>query len=387
MKKVSGLLSIIIILAFVVGAQAKFNLTATPPTIKAGSNLSPAEAALVTAILSPLNNSIGTNLNNLVTTANEDYATYGDIPDLTTGFANSGAYSAHAATQRGYQNYSLFALTVGGMLGLQLPSFKLDPAYVQDLKDDVKNIKEEGDLYAGFNVQPITVQVGITTGFLVKDLYLSLKFGTFQFEKGTDTGYFLWDTLNFGILANYSLFKERSLLLNMIVWRGISLGSGLIYQSSLIELGVGMSDMESGDITQTIGTTTVTGQVLLDPSMKFKIETSSIIIPLEVSTAIRLLWILNVSAGIGVDLCLGSSEISLSGIGTTDIGGDLANYLDVEGGNVEIVGGYKGDGPNFMRPKVMAGVGIGIGPVVIELPFTYYLNSGFNLGVQAGIVW
>jgi len=44
--------------------------------------------------------------------------------------------------------------------------------------------------------------------------------------------------------------------------------------------------------------------------------------------------------------------------------------------------------PTTFNPKVMSGFGLSMGPVIIDVPFTYYLlDHGYNLGVTLGIVW
>ena len=57
--------------------------------------------------------------------ANAELAKYDDQDKLATGFANANMYSTNAATQQGYPNYSLFAITTGVMVGAQAPTINI----------------------------------------------------------------------------------------------------------------------------------------------------------------------------------------------------------------------------------------------------------------------
>ena len=54
-------------------------------------------------------------------------------------------------------------------------------------------------------------------------------------------------------------------------------------------------------------------------------------------------------------------------------------------GEVVIDAGTK-DNPAFVRPRISAGVGLNLGPVMLEIPLTWYLTSGFSVGLTLGIV-
>jgi hypothetical protein len=46
-----------------------------------------------------------------------------------------------------------------------------------------------------------------------------------------------------------------------------------------------------------------------------------------------------------------------------------------------------GTGPTKVLPKIFCGPGLNFGPVIIDIPFTYYFNNGFDVGVTLGVVW
>jgi hypothetical protein len=51
------------------------------------------------------------------------------------------------------------------------------------------------------------------------------------------------------------------------------------------------------------------------------------------------------------------------------------------------VDGSSDNGPSFARLRAMTGVGLGLGPVKIDIPIIYYFNSGAAFGVTAAVVW
>lgn len=341
MKKIGSLIFVLMIFfAFRDAGALTFKLydSAGNPISNAGTD----------ALFADLNNTVGK---------------YTNQKQLALGSANAGVYSSSAATQRGYQGYDLFAISVGTMIGVQAPS--LNPGYYSKIGSE---LKANGDLYAGAAWNPLVFQLGINAAALsdaFKDFYFALKFGSLKVKVGD----FQFDSFIIGALANYQLINDHSIGANSLKWRGISVGTGLIYQSNKIDLKLPFNgQLFNGGIYQ----------VKLD-SIDTGIETTAFIIPVEATTAVRLLYILNLSVGAGFDLAAGSSKIKLGNTSTVTAG--------AIGGRLVVDGSTTGDGPTILRPKVTAGVGLGIGPVVIDLPVTYYLMSGFNAGLTFTIVW
>ena len=351
------LLSCLFIAAGTVSLMARITVTGTAPT---SSNIP--------------DGTIETPFNNALDETRKTLAKYGDQKDLVLGFANAGVYASQVANQWGYQGYDTFAVTIGTMGGGQLPS-----ASPSGISDEFDKLKDDGDIYLGAAWQMWAAQVGINADFLLDDLYLGVKFGVLSM----DVGDFNFDSLTFGVLANYQIFEEKEVVLGLIKWRGLSVGSGLIYQKNDTSYALDLDTLESGTFEAATG---YSGTVTLDQSIDLGVETWSMSIPVEVTTAVRLLYFLNLSVGLGADLSFGGSEIILKSGGDTNLTGGLANVQETSG-NVKIDGGTEGDGPNFIRPRIMAGIGFGVGPVMIDVPVAWYLNSGFSLGLSLGVVW
>jgi hypothetical protein len=131
--------------------------------------------------------------------------------------------------------------------------------------------------------------------------------------------------------------------------------------------------------TEPSGTITVT----IDPDLQFKIDSDIFTVPVELSTSVRLLWIVNLSLGAGADFSYGKSDMTMNINGDVNITGasqTAPGYIKVDAGVNDTL-------PDWVKPKLMAGLGLSLGPVMIDVPVTYYFSNGFNVGVTAGIVW
>lgn len=348
MKKI---LTIFAVLFFAVSAASAFTVT-----VDFGVN--PALDDLKTAIENKLK-------------LDDQLGKYSNMPKLARGFANANTYASGASTLRGYQGYDLFGVSIGTMFSLQAPSSSL--TFYKDLQDDL----DDGDMYAGMGANLLSGQVGINLSFLVNDLYLAFRFGKFNttlggkeddFKLGLDSGLF-------GILLNYQLIGQQSILGRSMLWRGVSVESGFIYSKNKTSFYQGMDSIEVDDGAST----PITAEV--DPSFSFIIDNKSYIIPVEAYTSIRLLYVLNLGIGAGFDFVAGgSSRLSLDSDGNAIVRGTD------EKGIITIDSGTKSDADKF-RGKVMANIGLSAGPVFIDMPVTVYMDNGYSIGLSAGLVW
>lgn len=316
-----------------------------------------------------INSVLKTPVENAITSA---VSKYDYMPELTRAFGNANTYASHAATLRGYQGYDLFAISAGSMVSVQSP--KDDPKFYKKIKDEL----DFGDLYAGVGGNPAVIQVGINLGFIIEDLYLSFKFGKFSYNVNTSDYKIDYKSNLSGLMLNYQLFKEKSILSRALLWRGISLGSGFIYSNNIVSFN---KDLDL--LTVTSGGYTA----LVDPSVDLVLDTKSIVVPVELYTSIRLFYLLSLGVGAGVDYVpYGKTNFKLksagsvlitaapAGVGTVGATSIEANTNDIE--------------PDKLRSKIMANIGIGIGPFFIDMPASYYFtDNGYAVGLSTGIVW
>jgi hypothetical protein len=277
-------------------------------------------------------------------------------------------------------------------------------------------IEDEGDIYAGLAMHPLNLSASVNLGFLVPGLRVNGKFGYYDMKKGTITEDISFNSLSVGAGASYQLIKPKSVPVGIVKWHGIVVASGFYYQrnraemsytpdeegfksSTSITLGdfltedqivaVNAADIFS-DGTGGYTRSSVLGLLTTTPEINAKIESSTFTIPLEVSTAVRVLYLLEVMVGAGVDLSFGSGEVSLSAESDVDfdIAADFEDDITVTPGSVDVVNKTTAD-PQLIRPRLMTALGLGLGPVRIEFPFIYYFDSEGNTfvtGITAGFM-
>lgn len=377
MKNLSRVL-FVLVFCFYGGYLNAAKVTTTPPVI----HITQVNGVAVDYTLNPENY---TGYEEAYNAANEktvdQMLKYSNQKDLANGFANANAYASRAATHQAFQDYDIFAVTAGAMVGVQAPSF--DQAYYtgDGIKDDVE---EDGDVYAGTGVGIAFANIGVNSDFIYPGLYLNVVFGTLDLEP---KDFITARSTLFGIGANYSWMKTKTLGFKLIKWRGISFGTGFYYNNTDIDLEIEMESIES-EYTQDISGENVPVNIIMVPSFEMGLDVSTYTIPLDVSTSVQLLWVLNLNLGLGIDFCFGSSDIKLKSIGevTAEIDRPDVEYT-VTPGTITIDGSTKGGEPSFANPRITTGFGINILPVKIDVPIAIYLDSGASIGVTAGIVW
>jgi len=282
--------------------------------------------------------------------------------------ANSASYANHVATQRGYTDYEYFAFTLGGMAGFQLPSSSFS-----DIRGLGDNLREKGDVEVGASAQ-FALQLGLRAWPISDNLYLGAKIGMMKFKlEPNDKNDFKYNTFMIGLTGNYLLLDNTSIGFGFVRWRGVNFGTGLIYQVSDTKYTMGLDSVSSGGPID----------LSVDPRLKYSMDSKNITIPLELTTALRLLYCINLTVGIGADFAFGKTDVKLGMEGDIGVTGDTVTKpgrLQVEGGT--------GANPGVIKPKFMGGIGIGVSDVIIiDVPFTLYVGSGFDVGITLGTVW
>jgi hypothetical protein len=291
--------------------------------------------------------------------ANSELQNLDQLHDLARGMADANAAAAHAGTIFGYQNYEIFAVSAGFMSVYQLPN--LGDNASEALEDDVR---EDGDVYAGAGVGVAWVNVGVNLGWLLENTYLSFKFGTLDVDEDD----LMIDSKLFGMGINYTLIPSVGLG-GLVSWRGISLGTGFIYHKTEIEYELDF------DASYTEGTYSY------DLKPRVNTDMYTVTIPVEISTSFQLFWLLNISGGAGVDFNFGSADVTLIGGEVKDDSGNTVGIVHVNGTNVS------DESPSSIRPRLMAALGLNLGPAKIDVPVYYYIPSGFAVGVTVGAVF
>ena len=336
----------------------------------------------------------------------------GDIQNLVNGissdpqkligaFADSSVFASTGASLRTFQGYDAFALTVGVMTGIQVPRnifsmfeyFEEIAAAESPMLKLLDEINNEHDLQVGVNPQILNAQLGINSRFLLKGLYLGLKGGYMNlpasfFDNFFDAFQMSFQTWSAGGLINYQLIPQFRLLGGLIVWRGLNLGAGFIYQNTGLNLNIPLmpllEDHLSGDLDNLGGTGAKLD--LGDPRISFIFNIDTYTVPLEAVTSFRFLGFANASIGAGVDFGFGNANMK----GKIDSKIEVKNLPDPlvqnsPGRMYASIGGSRQS--TLVNPKAMASFGFSAGPaIILDIPVTYYfLNNGFSVGITLGI--
>lgn len=303
--------------------------------------------------------------------------------ELGKGMANASAYASTAANFDGYHGYDLFGIMLGVTMGAQFPASEVSK--VLEIKDTIVDKK---DVYAGVGVGG-AVNVGLNGGrfkvkLLDRPIYFNIKF--FYYDL-TYTDYSV-QFCTFGIGANWQWIKPKVLGNKYLFkWRGISVGAGLNYNRQKMDLHFNLLQdffvYADGD-----GDGTDDSKMSLIPGFDIGFQTDTVTIPIELHTGLQLLWFLNLNAGIGIDFNIGSSDIIIRNrnrlLVTSEIDGsviDNTNSLILDHSTTDTFG-------RVVDGKLMIGVGINIGPMVLtNVEFTYFILHGAAVGISLGFVW
>ena len=294
-----------------------------------------------------------------------------------TGFADASIFASHGATQRAFGDYKLFSFTLGVTTGLRVHT---NPSnFISEYEKLQDTLNDKGDLTIGTS-PGINAQVGINASFLLKGLYLGVRFGYLDLKKDRfpiskisidDLTRLDFNMLHIGAVANYQVLEGVNL--GAFRWRGLEVGTGFLFQRTTYGFNFALGEISDGSNKA-------------NPELYFDMKTTTYTIPVEINTAIQLLWFLNLGIGAGADFAFGKNKLSF--------GADSPVYdgSNTYQGQIFARGGGS-TGPTFFNPKVMANLGIKLGPVIIDIPAAYYFNfngdgsTGLSIGITMGVVF
>lgn len=398
----SGLLLLLIVgIGFSAGAQ-ELDISITSPGITLGGDLSNFQDEL-DGFLSG-ENSPTTLLENELDALELDQ--YADLSMLARAIANAGSAASHLGTQRAFSDFRIFALSIGSGAALTVPD--IDPSYLETLQEDVES---SGDIYVGAAIQPITAALGVNLSRWIPRTRADVKLGYANLADGTIGDGVSFSALSVGVGANYQILQSRQLPLGFIRWRGVSLASGLMFQRNETDISVSINDqaltqeLYAGTfVNETDPTDNNLGEfytendtdreliatLLVEPSVNVAAESTTYTIPLEATTGLRLLWLLDVNVGAGVDLVFGNSEVVFGADAALKVDAESGEYVESTSPGSVGFGVTNTESPQFFRPRVTGGVGLNLGPIKLDVPLMLYFDEDGNTvmgGVNVGLVF
>jgi len=371
MKKLLWL-SLIFAMAIPAFADFKIKVDGEAPTVSG-----PGEAAI--------NNELEASFKNVINDLNTQLSElFPESPNkMLQAFGNASAYASHGATTRAYGGYKLFSATIGLTAGLQLP------AGITSVMDDMENvgdtIENNHDINLGVSPNIFNAYIGLNMGvfkFLPENFgilkrdnfYIGLRFGYFNLPDFIED--FNFHSFTLGLTLNYQLIPNINLA-GLVKWRGINLGTGFIYNGNTIKLSIPLDEIDEP---------TGSGvNIHMEPKAVLNMDVSTFIIPLEAITSIKLL-IFNIPFGLGADLTFGSTSLGFGIDSDVNLNGLQYGLSEKKKGSLSVDASAK-NSPSIFNFKIMTGIGISAGPVVFDIPITFYPASGYNIGITIGAVY
>lgn len=290
----------------------------------------------------------------------------GDLPDVSIGKYGTGISNANGFAYRGLgsdysDHFEIAAVKLGGGLAVE-----------GDMND--------AETASGFGIGA-AMTVGVNMGILpvdkvgpveMKKLDVFLSFVSQNLDQDIDDATVEGDLSYFGLMARYHLIEGIDFVPgNMLSWGGVYLHTGIQRSSWSVDFSQQFEDE----------TVEVSGQdaTFGNSSANFAIESSSLTIPLEVSTYMRTAWALTFFGGAGLDIVLsGNTDVELDASGSV-IGSTGGSYqTDISASESD---SGEADATNFRA----------FGGLQLNLPFvrfTAQLNKGLGndlVGFNAGI--
>lgn len=378
----------ILFLLFLVTFQSfagSSQITITPPTITSGlggyeSTVNTQIASMTSLIQNTINNQGLSNLH--------------DLNELTRAFANANAAASNNVGFLGFQNYDVCTIMLGSNFGVASPTF--NPL---ELGSMFNSVQTNGDIYAGLATGGIAGQLGInTSAFLVKNLYLSVKFGILNMSQDSGSGSskfnFTYQQFLIGLGANYKLIEPWDLGWGFARWRGVSAGTGITVNSNTIQMKFGYADQIQSQSNVSGGNYTVDTTVT-NIQANLKVTSLSFTVPVELDTSVQILYLLNLGLGLGADINLPLSSVKLDGGANVNCAvrtaGGTPVPITTSPGSVSIVGTDSKNNVHlfdFISPRVSTDIGLNIWLFRLDVPMSFYpATKAYTIGISGGFSW
>ena len=320
------------------------------------------------------NDSLPQEVQDAITQKVQDkYGKYEKGDELGRAFSNANALAADSGYMHTANGYKWITVAVSTNEGVALDGI----SYTKFNDEFIDDFKEDGDGYMGAGVQMVNAALGFNIGHMLgwdHGLYLTLKAGMTKFKYED----FKFDGYNMGFMVNYQLLEAKGLGKgHLLKWRGLNVGAGFTYFNSTTKFTI--DKLDTIDIDNAGGSGY---NFKFDADLNVKSEMSRYIIPVEVSTGVKL-TVLEIFGGIGADFMFGGkSDFSMTSDGKVSLEG-FDNTAD---SSLKM----KADGkPDSVKFKFNVGIGLSLGPVRLEIPYTQYFDEKYtgSIGVIGGVAF
>ncbi len=300
-----------------------------------------------------------------------------DQKNLAKGFANATASSGYTTSLKGYYGYDIAAFAYGASFSAQALTYDLS-----QFKDIDKTLVEEGDVKiglgmgsafnAGYNLQNLFRVMNIHSD---NDLYINAKFMIWN----EDLNEINIGSKTFGFELAYQLIKPNSLAYGSFLWRGLYISSGLIYNYNKADIIVDALSDQIISINSDY-------RLAIDPKLNLRLESNTKTVPVDITTSVRILYVLNLTFGVGMDYNTGNTDIIIKQKNNIILQNSSGDHI-ADIGSISIKSSTKDGSPEQFRSHCMVGAGFTIGPVLIDATLMYHFITGISAGFSAGFTY
>jgi hypothetical protein len=246
---------------------------------------------------------------------------------------------------------------------------------------DFKNISKNPEQFRGFGGQA-AILLGLSASNFVnsswiKDHPLNFYLSGFSIQKNLDKVDAKY--MGAGLGVQYKLINEKNWGARSLKWTGIELGSGIMYSKLDIAASIPLNDNFSVDNSGTSLDVSIT-----DASALLNANVKTFSIPLELSTGLRIAYLLKIVGGVGADISFGKTL----GTGSLSSGNKITavnagNGITDATGELDLNGSQS---PDIINPRFFFGphIEFGFGSVFANLQKSLSknvvaVNGGLNL--------
>lgn len=315
----------------------------------------------------------GQNVLNLIADeVNKNLPSASSQSEYFKGMSTANSMSAAGVTTSYATTFDKFLVGLTASGGVHLGSKSMsDIGDFGDNPEQFRGFGMQAAIVLGFNLGNV---FGMESGGIIDPTKLNLYASGFAINKkfgDVNTEY-----MGFGVGGQYRLMDEVSWAGNSVKWTGLEVGAGILYSKLDVDGVVSLNKTYTSSVAGTTYTGTINSNALLNAKV------STLIMPIEVSSGIRLLYFLKLVGGMGVDVNLGKTEgtgrLSNNGPVTVSGGGETVSGTP----DLALNGNEAGD---ILNLRVFAGphIEFGVGSIFVTAHRSLLENAvAVNTGVN-----
>lgn len=273
-----------------------------------------------------------------------------DASTYLTGTANATALATVGGTHDLAHRFNYLYLEVGG--GLAADVGGMGPQKLMSQSDPIKSV--EGLSGA------INMTIGATGSLLripkmgsLEPERLKLYLSVAQFSRSMQDVSF--DYASYGLMGQYNWIGEQSVFFGSLKWNGVDITTGVKYSKIKVLFSKTFSETLQQDISDPSlgGTQTLT--MTYSSQSQLGANANITTIPIEITTGVRFLYLLDTYVGLGTDINFGSADSIISSPGTVSAQ-EASGAAGTMGGDIEFDLGQQGK-PQAFNTRYLIGLG------------------------------